>query len=143
MKRPLAAGLLALSLAVMPLAAAAQHDDTVSGDKATDMVVDVVVVRPLGLVATVVGTVLTLGRVNANFALATRPIRDAAREAGRAEVSFTASGSRQRNAPESARPSGLPRESASAALRRLARDGPCRCDAPCIHRFLGATQARN
>jgi hypothetical protein len=60
MKRPLAAGLLALSLAVMPLAAAAQHDDTVSGDKATDMVVDVVVVRPLGLVATVVGTVLTV-----------------------------------------------------------------------------------
>jgi len=60
MKRTLAAGMLACALAAMPLAAMAQHDDTVSGDKATDMVVDVVLVRPLGLVATVVGTVLTV-----------------------------------------------------------------------------------
>ena len=39
---------------------AAQADDTVSGDRATDMVVDVVVMRPLGLVATVLGTALTV-----------------------------------------------------------------------------------
>ncbi len=33
---------------------------TVSGDKATDMVVDVLVIRPLGLATTAVGTVLTV-----------------------------------------------------------------------------------
>jgi hypothetical protein len=60
MIRTLSIGVLALALAVMPLAAAAQHDGTVSGDRATDMAVDVVVVRPLGLVATVIGTVLTV-----------------------------------------------------------------------------------
>lgn len=38
----------------------AQEDSTVSGDKATDMVVDVVVMRPLGLVATVAGAALTV-----------------------------------------------------------------------------------
>ena len=60
MRRTVQAGLLALALAVMPLAAVAQQNGTVSGDKATDMVVDAVVVRPLGLVATVIGTVLTV-----------------------------------------------------------------------------------
>lgn len=53
-------GMLALLLAVTSLGAAAQQDDTVSGDKATDMVVDAVVVRPLGLAATAIGTVLTV-----------------------------------------------------------------------------------
>src|SRR3569832_610286 len=38
----------------------AQQNDTVSGDKTTVMVVDAVVMRPLGLAATVVGTVLTV-----------------------------------------------------------------------------------
>jgi len=60
-----------------------------------------------------------IGRVNTNFTPATRLIRDAGREARRVAVPFTASGSRQRDAPESARPFGLPRESVSAALRRL------------------------
>lgn len=60
-----------------------------------------------------------LGPVNTNFIPATRPIRDAAREARRAAMPATANGSRQRDAPESARPEGLLRESASAALRRL------------------------
>lgn len=53
-------GVLALLLAVTPLWAAAQQDDTVSGDKGTDMVVDAVVMRPLGLAATAIGTVLTV-----------------------------------------------------------------------------------
>ena len=52
--------LLAVALGVMPVRATAQQDDPVSGDKATDMVVDAVVMRPLGLAATVVGTVLTV-----------------------------------------------------------------------------------
>ena len=49
-----------LTLAAIPLSAAAEHGNTVSGDKATDMVVDIVVMRPLGLVTTVVGAVLTV-----------------------------------------------------------------------------------
>lgn len=58
MSRRLKACFIALVFAVTPLVAAAE--DTVSGDKATDMVVDLVVVRPLGLAATVIGTVLTV-----------------------------------------------------------------------------------
>lgn len=58
--RKLRAGLLAGVLLVMPVCSAAQTAGTVSGDKATDMMVDVVVMRPLGLVATVIGTVLTV-----------------------------------------------------------------------------------
>ena len=52
--------LMAWVLAAIPLSAVAEHGNTVSGDKATDMVVDIVVVRPLGLVTTVVGAVLTV-----------------------------------------------------------------------------------
>lgn len=58
--RKLRACLLAGVLFVMPVCSVAQTDGTVSGDKATDMVVDVVVMRPLGLAATIVGTVLTV-----------------------------------------------------------------------------------
>lgn len=60
MRNRLIAALLAAALAVLPVCAPAQQYDTVSGDKATDMVVDALVVRPLGLAATVVGTVLTV-----------------------------------------------------------------------------------
>jgi hypothetical protein len=49
-----------LALVLMPLPASAQQEDTISGDKATDMVVDAVVVRPLGFVATVLGAALTV-----------------------------------------------------------------------------------
>ncbi len=55
--RKLLSGVLAGVLFVMPVCSAAQTDGTVSGDKATDMVVDVVVMRPLGLAATIVGVV--------------------------------------------------------------------------------------
>ncbi len=57
MARRLTSALLAGALAVMPLSAAAQSDDTISGDKGTDMVVDAVVMRPLGLAATVLTVV--------------------------------------------------------------------------------------
>ena len=60
MRKGLISILLTVALGVMPVCATAQQDDTVSGDKTTAMVVDVVVMRPLGLAATVVGAVLTV-----------------------------------------------------------------------------------
>ncbi len=55
--RYIAAGALALALALPPGGAAlAQQDDTVTGDRATDMAVDLLISRPLGLVGTVLGT---------------------------------------------------------------------------------------
>jgi len=53
--RMLCALVLASSLLSAP--AMAQQRDTVTGDKATDMAVDLVIVRPLGLVGAAVGTV--------------------------------------------------------------------------------------
>lgn len=78
MSRRLAAGVLALALAAMPVSAAAQQNGSVSGDKATDMVVDVVVVRPLGLVTTVIGTVLTV--VALPFTIPSGSVEASARE---------------------------------------------------------------
>ena len=60
LRNGLASALLAAALGLMPVSVLAQQDDTVSGDKTTDMVVDALVMRPLGLAATVVGTVLTV-----------------------------------------------------------------------------------
>lgn len=57
--RKLKAGALAALLAAS-LPVLADDPNTVSGDKTTDMVVDVLVVRPLGLATTVVGAVLTV-----------------------------------------------------------------------------------
>ena len=51
---------LAVFLTTAPQFAAAQQDGTISGDKSTDMVVDAVVMRPLGLAATLIGAVLTV-----------------------------------------------------------------------------------
>ena len=70
--------LLAVALGLMPACATAQQDDTVSGDKATDMVVDAVVMRPLGLAATVVGTVLTV--VALPFTIPSGSVETSARE---------------------------------------------------------------
>lgn len=78
MIRKLATGVLALALAAMPLAAKAQRDGTVSGDKATDMAVDVVVARPLGLLATVIGTALTV--VALPFTIPSGSVESSARE---------------------------------------------------------------
>lgn len=57
--RKLTAAALAVLLAAS-LPVLADDPNTVSGDKTTDMVVDVLVVRPLGLATTVVGAVLTV-----------------------------------------------------------------------------------
>ena len=78
MGKRLKSGLIALMFAVTSFASAAQNDDTVMGDKATDMVVDLVVARPLGLVTTVVGTVLTV--VSLPFTLPTGSAGETARE---------------------------------------------------------------
>ncbi|WP_324780935.1 hypothetical protein [Thiobacillus sedimenti] len=59
-RRAWAVAVLAASIGGAPLCAHAEQPDTVSGDRATDMVVDAVVMRPLGLVATVAGAALTV-----------------------------------------------------------------------------------
>lgn len=74
----LISGMLALALVVTPLFAAAQQEGTVSGDKAADMMVDVVVVRPLGLVAAMVGTVLTV--VAVPFTIPSGSVKTSARD---------------------------------------------------------------
>jgi len=78
MSKKLKAWLIALVLAVAPLAATAENNDTVTGDKATDMVVDLVVVRPLGVAATVIGTVLTV--VGLPFTIPSGSVESSARE---------------------------------------------------------------
>jgi hypothetical protein len=78
MRRRLKAFMLALALAIMPLPAAADDPNTVSGDKGMDMMVDIVVMRPLGLAATVIGTALTI--VALPFTVPTGSVGDSARE---------------------------------------------------------------
>lgn len=77
MARSLTAGLLALALLATPCAAQADDPGTISGDKGTDMLVDAVVMRPLGLAATVLGAAVTL--VTLPFTLATGSADEAAR----------------------------------------------------------------
>jgi hypothetical protein len=74
----LTAAALALVLAVLPLPAAAQSGEPITGDKATDMVLDAVVMRPLGLVATVLGTALTV--VALPFTIPSGSVKASARE---------------------------------------------------------------
>lgn len=78
MSKRLKAWFIALVLAVAPLAANAEDNDTVTGDKATDMVVDLAVARPLGLAATVIGTVLTV--VALPFTIPSGSVESSARE---------------------------------------------------------------
>jgi hypothetical protein len=56
----LASPLLLLALLMAPYPALADDLGTVSGDKGTDMLVDAVVLRPLGLVGTVLGAAVTV-----------------------------------------------------------------------------------
>jgi hypothetical protein len=78
MNKRLKAWFIAIVLAITSLAASAEDNDAVSGDKATDMVVDLVVVRPLGVAATVIGTVLTV--VGLPFTIPSGSVGSSARE---------------------------------------------------------------
>lgn len=78
MGKRLRSAVLALALVVMPLSAAAQTDEPVTGDRAADMVLDAVVMRPLGLVATVLGAALTV--VALPFTIPSGSVEASARE---------------------------------------------------------------
>lgn len=69
---------LAIVFALSTSLVMANDTGPVSGDRATDMVVDAVVMRPLGLVATVIGTVLTV--VALPFTLPSGSVEASARE---------------------------------------------------------------
>lgn len=60
MRRNFKSGLLAAALLALSCAALADDPGSVSGDKGTDMLVDAVVVRPLGIVGTVMGAAITV-----------------------------------------------------------------------------------
>jgi len=78
MKKHIRSVTLAVFLTTAPQFAAAQQDGTISGDKSTDMVVDAVVMRPLGLAATLVGAVLTV--VALPFTIPSGSVESSARE---------------------------------------------------------------
>ena len=78
MKNLINSVILVMFLTMIPQFAAAQHDGSVSGDRSTDMVVDVVVMRPLGLAATMVGAVLTV--VALPFTIPSGSVESSARE---------------------------------------------------------------
>ena len=77
MKRKLSAVILALAVLASPCPLLADDAGTVSGDKGTDMLVDAVLLRPLGLVATVLGTAVTV--VTLPFTLPSGSAGEAAR----------------------------------------------------------------
>lgn len=78
MKKQTRSLIVAVFLTAAPQFAAAQQDGTISGDKSTDMVVDAVVMRPLGLAATLVGAVLTV--VALPFTIPSGSVESSARE---------------------------------------------------------------
>lgn len=78
MKNRISSVMLVVFITTAPQLAIAQQDGTISGDKSTDMVVDAVVMRPLGLAATLVGTVLTV--VALPFTIPSGSVESSARE---------------------------------------------------------------
>jgi len=80
--------LIAVGLTVTPMAASG-GDDTVTGDKGSDMLVDLVVVRPLGVAATIIGAAAFV--VALPFTVPSGSVGDSAREMiGKpAEYTFT------------------------------------------------------
>ncbi len=85
-----AALLLALVLALTPTSAVlAQHYDsgTVTGDRATDMAADLIVVRPLGLVGALIGTAGFI--IALPFTIPTGTVDDTAREWIRDPLEYT------------------------------------------------------
>lgn len=78
MKNRISSVMLTVFLTVVPSFALAQQDGTISGEKSTDMMVDALVIRPLGLAAMLVGTVLTV--VALPFTLPSGSVESSARE---------------------------------------------------------------
>ena len=78
MKNRISSVILVVFLSMAPSFALAQHGGTISGDKSTDMMVDVLVMRPLGLAAMLLGTVLTV--VALPFTLPSGSVESSARE---------------------------------------------------------------
>ena len=78
MKNKIRSMILAVFLTLIPQFAATQQDGTISGDKSTDMVVDAVVIRPLGLATTLIGVVLTV--VALPFTIPSGSVESSARE---------------------------------------------------------------
>ncbi len=78
MKNRISSVILVVFLTTAPQFSAAQQNGTISGDKGTDMVMDAVVMRPLGLVATLVGAVLTV--VALPFTIPSGSVESSARE---------------------------------------------------------------
>ncbi|NWG39853.1 MAG: hypothetical protein HXY27_07800 [Hydrogenophilaceae bacterium] len=72
----LKAGGLAILMTMVP-SVPADDSHTVSGDRATDRVVDVLAVRPMGLATTAIGAVLTV--VALPFTLPSGSVKDSAR----------------------------------------------------------------
>jgi hypothetical protein len=67
--------------------ALAQHREPVTGDRSSDMAVDLILVRPLGIVATVLGTACFI--VALPFTVPTGGVEDAAREWIGAPLEYT------------------------------------------------------
>ncbi|MCC4115485.1 hypothetical protein LLG90_09000 [Aromatoleum toluclasticum] len=78
MSRKLAAALGAAVLLTMSAGVSAQQAGTVTGDRAGDMTADLLLVRPLGLVGTVIGAAVFV--VALPFTLPTGSAGDAAHE---------------------------------------------------------------
>ncbi len=78
MNRRIAAALGAALVVSLSAPAAAQEADTVLGDRGSDMAADLLIVRPLGIVGTVIGAGLFV--VSLPFTLPTGSTGDAARE---------------------------------------------------------------
>jgi hypothetical protein len=68
--------LMAMAMLAAPCASPADDVNTVTGDKGTDMAVDLVIVRPLGLATTIVGTALTI--VALPFTIPSGSVRESA-----------------------------------------------------------------
>lgn len=78
MKNPIESIGVAILLTVLSPVAMSGDTGPVSGDQGTDMVVDAIVVRPLGLAATAVGAVLTI--VAMPFTIPSGSVKASARE---------------------------------------------------------------
>lgn len=78
MMKPLVAALGAVFLLSASIPTSAQQPGTVTGDRGSDMTADLLIVRPLGIVGTVIGAVAFV--ISLPFTLPTGSAGDAAHE---------------------------------------------------------------